>query len=198
MTFFNSISVDNYGMVIFSFSVIFLGSSLLFSLKTKQRIAFIQSYSIPQPIIQKFHERYPELTSEQIETIVMGLKIYFQCYLEKNTFVSMPSRAVDMLWHEFILSTKEYHRFCQQAFGKFFHHTSEEMVALYSSKGNANFEMGNGMQTVWLFSCEYEQINSFNPNQLPLLFSIDTELAIEKGFKYELEKCAKYWGKVVK
>lgn len=35
----------------------------------------------------------------------------------------MPSRAVDEAWHGLILCTVRYHAFCEQAYGRFMHHT---------------------------------------------------------------------------
>jgi len=33
-----------------------------------------------------------------------------------------PSREVDALWHNFILNTRSYHRFCQAVYGEYLHH----------------------------------------------------------------------------
>jgi hypothetical protein len=45
------------------------------------------------------------------------------------------SYLVDLVWHEFILFTQYYHRFCTEKFGKFIHHTP-------SSKANKdNFSL---------------------------------------------------------
>jgi len=44
-------------------------------------------------------------------------------YLCSKTQQSLtPSRTVDNIWHEFILFTRLYHKFCIQNFGKFIHH----------------------------------------------------------------------------
>ena len=37
-----------------------------------------------------------------------------------------PSLIVDMAWHEFILFTRAYDKFCQQQFGRFIHHQPED------------------------------------------------------------------------
>lgn len=31
-------------------------------------------------------------------------------------------RMIDQMWHEFILSTQDYHQFCQDYFGEYLHH----------------------------------------------------------------------------
>ena len=37
-----------------------------------------------------------------------------------------PSLIVDLGWHEFILFTKTYEKFCSKELGKFIHHTPDE------------------------------------------------------------------------
>lgn len=49
------------------------------------------------------------------------LKRYFVLVLHGHKH-SMRSKSVDTLWHNFILNTKGYREFCQDAFGKFVDH----------------------------------------------------------------------------
>ena len=37
--------------------------------------------------------------------------------------LGMPSRAVDVAWHESILLTRDYHAFCEEAFDHYLHHS---------------------------------------------------------------------------
>jgi hypothetical protein len=89
----------------------------------------------------------------------------------------MPSQAVDDLWHEFILYTKAYDAFCQQAFGGFLHHTPA--VVLGADKQN-----NEGLRRVWWHACKEENIDPAKPLRLPLLFAIDAKLGISGGFVY--------------
>ncbi|HEV7399147.1 MAG TPA: hypothetical protein VGN84_02650 [Solirubrobacterales bacterium] len=41
----------------------------------------------------------------------------------------MPSRLVDEAWHEFILDSLSYTRFCEVAFGGYLHHTPDEAMS---------------------------------------------------------------------
>lgn len=41
----------------------------------------------------------------------------------------MPSQAVDEAWHEFILDSLSYTRFCDVAFGAYLHHTPDEAMS---------------------------------------------------------------------
>lgn len=48
-------------------------------------------------------------------------KFLFLCARFKHPLV--PSPAIDSIWHDFILHTREYQKFCSQNFGCFIHHT---------------------------------------------------------------------------
>jgi hypothetical protein len=37
--------------------------------------------------------------------------------------IHLEMKEIDDMWHTFLLFTKEYHSFCQQYLGQFFHHT---------------------------------------------------------------------------
>ena len=89
----------------------------------------------------------------------------------------MPSVVADSLWHEFILYTREYQRFCRRAFGGFLHHTPA--VVLSDDKKN-----NEGLRRVWWYTCKYENIDPKNPTRLPLLFALDAKLNIPNGFVY--------------
>jgi hypothetical protein len=89
----------------------------------------------------------------------------------------MPSQVADDLWHEFILYTKNYQQFCQRAFGRFLHHTPA-VVLSKDQQGNA------GIRRCWYYACQEENINPRRPSRLPLLFALDSKLAIPNGFVY--------------
>jgi hypothetical protein len=89
----------------------------------------------------------------------------------------MPSQVADDLWHEFILYTRQYDRFCKKAFGRFLHHTPA--VVLRSSRQN-----NSGLRQCWGHACKEELINPRKPSRLPLLFALDAKLDIKDGFRY--------------
>ena len=43
-------------------------------------------------------------------------------------------RAIDNMWHEFILITRDYHNFCHHYFGRFLHHEPNMRESLAYSK----------------------------------------------------------------
>jgi hypothetical protein len=122
------------------------------SLILKRRIHFIYDYTMPKSIVEKFYLHHPELSEADIQKVIDGLKMYFMCCLQKNTYSYMPSKVIDMLWHEFILNTIEYAKFCNNAFGEFLHHIPSNY------KTSENKKQG-GLKTIWQYCFQQESIN---------------------------------------
>lgn len=126
-------------------------------------------------------QHYKYLSEAEINKIMSALKLFFLMVLKnKGKQVAMPSQAVDVAWHEFILCTKDYADFCQKAFGKFLHHTPTERM-------NSSTDATNGIINVWTLACQMDNIDPENPHKLPTIFSIDSELNIKNGFHYTLD-----------
>lgn len=142
--------------------------------------SFIRNYEFPKAITIKISEVYPHLSSSELQQVMRGLKDYFYLiHISNKESVAMPSQVVDVAWHEFILFTREYARFCSKAFGRFIHHTPAEAM-------KSQVEAQIGIKRAWELSCSREQINYFNPKRLPLIFALDSRLKIKNGFNYEL------------
>lgn len=88
------------------------------------RAKYIAEYVFPASLRFKLNQAYPDLSGEQVSMILQGLRVWFQLVTANpRAQLGMPSQAVDKAWHEFILLTKNYADFCQNAFGEFLHHT---------------------------------------------------------------------------
>jgi hypothetical protein len=148
------------------------------ALRKARRAEFIRSFVLPKGLYDKLRQRRAGLSDKDCQLAGQALRQFFLAYLKSGRKpVSMPSQVTDDLWHEFILYTRNYQRFCQQAFGHFMHHTPA--VALGSvQKSNV------GLRRCWWHCCRAENINPRSPSRLPLLFAIDTKLNIEGGFRY--------------
>lgn len=159
------------------------GGVVYFRLRRVQRAQFIREYAFPERITRKLQETYPHLQTEQILDAQNALRDYFQvCRIAGRRQVAMPSQAVDVLWHEFILFTRYYKDFCQRAFGRFLHHTPAEAM---SSPEHAQ----GGIKRAWRLACRLENIKPQQPDRLPRLFALDEQLQINNGFRYQLN-CA--------
>jgi hypothetical protein len=149
------------------------------------RERYIREFILPQGLFKKLHERRPEIDPKYHSLVARGLRQFFLCHLKSGRkFVSMPSQAVDDLWHEFILYTRNYQHFCGKAFGGYLHHTP----AVELGKGQSD---DVGLKRTWRYACLEENINPRAPARLPLLFAIDAKLGIANGFRY-LPDCSKW------
>lgn len=143
-----------------------------------RRAEFIRTYKLPPGLLRKLAEHHPSLSRKECALVSRGLRQFFIAYLMSGKrFVSMPSRVADDLWHEFILYTREYKRFCRYAFGGFLHHTP---AVVLSTEKKSN----EGLRRAWWYACKYENIDPVRPTRLPLLFALDTKLNIPNGYRY--------------
>lgn len=147
----------------------------------KKREQLIKDYVFPEKILQSVKARYPHLEESQLEQVQRGLRDYFHvCNIAGKQMVAMPSQVVDIAWHEFILFTREYDRFCRQALGRFLHHTPAEAMI---SKTQAQ----KGIKIAWRLACQRSNIKPKRPATLPPLFAIDSDLDISDGFNYSID-----------
>ena len=60
------------------------------------------------------------------DLVATGLRQWLRCCaaaLRDHQVIGMPSHAVDEAWHGLILCTRRYETFCNDAYGRFMHHT---------------------------------------------------------------------------
>ena len=139
----------------------------------------VREAPLPHYLKIKLRGIYPQLSDKDIYLVERGLRQFFlACLRSKKAFVAMPSKAVDAMWHEFILHTQAYKDWCELALGWFLHHTPAEALGK-QAKGN------DGLRRAWYWACRDEAINPKAPSRLPLLFALDTKLHIEGGFAYQ-------------
>ena len=70
----------------------------------RARLRFLADVRFPAGVARKVCERYPHLSDAQAEMVLRELRTFFQVALAaRGRMVSMPSQAVDVAWHEFIL-----------------------------------------------------------------------------------------------
>ena len=166
--------------VVAALSLVVLGKVWRHS-RLGSRQDFIRGYTLPTGIFPKLQKKHPELTIKDCQLVAQALRQYFLAYLKSGfRAVAMPSQVVDDLWHEFILYTKIYDRFCGKAFGRFLHHTPAAVLGTVEAQNVA-------LRRCWTFACREEGINPKRPTRLPLLFAIDRKLNVLGGFQYALD-----------
>jgi hypothetical protein len=147
-----------------------------------QREHYIRGYVFSGTLLDALRKTHPGLTEKDEFLVARALRSFFLVHLRTaSAGIGMPSRIVDDLWHEFILDTRQYHTFCEQAFGAYFHH-------IPAAKMVPGISQDAGMRRTWRYACLEENINPEHPTRLPLLFAIDQKLAIANGNIYSLEK----------
>ena len=156
----------------------FCGAAILALWSRWQRELAVREASIPQFLKRKLRETYPHLTGKDCDLVERGLRQFFLACLRSNgRFVAMPSRAVDAMWHEFILHTRGYRDWCDLVLGRFLHHTPAEVLG-------PKAETNDGLRRAWYWACRDESIDPKKPSRLPLLFALDAKLRVANGFVY--------------
>jgi hypothetical protein len=160
----------------------FVGSWAQRQVRRAQRGDFIRRYMFPPGLLGKLRQRYPHFRAREEQYTARALRRFFLTYLHAGFApVAMPSQAADELWHEFILHTRHYERFCRQAFGRFLHHAPVAVMAPHARARNA------ALRRTWWHACLDENIDPRKPTRLPLLFALDAKLAIAGGYRYRLD-----------
>lgn len=143
-----------------------------------RRAQFIRRYVFPASVLEGLRQAYPHLDEKDAFLVARALRMFFLVHLRAGKeMIGMPSKAVDALWHAFILDTRAYHAFCRHAFGAYFHHIPADDMA----PGAASEQ---GLWRTWRFACLEENIRPDRASRLPLLFAIDEKLRIPDGHSF--------------
>jgi len=171
-------STSPVAFVILLAAALFGTSWLYGKWRTLRRAEFIRTFRWPRGLLERLEKHHAGFERKDSALVSRGLRQFFLAYLMSGKrHVSMPSQVADDLWHEFILYTREYERFCRRAFGGFLHHTPAVVLSEHRRSNE-------GLRRVWWYCCKYENIDPVNPTRLPLLFALDSKLNIPDGFVY--------------
>lgn len=114
----------------------------------------------------------------ELDLVMHGLKQFFLAHLQSGRqFFAMPSKAVGVAWHAFILHTRAYEAWCHDACGGLLHHTPAEVLG-------RDCRRNNGLRRTWYWACKEESTDPRKPSRLPLLFALDKKFAIVGGLSY--------------
>lgn len=149
--------------------------------RRRARQDYIAEYPFTTDVESALVERYRHLGKSQVERILTGLRTYIRLSEIAGTrTLAMPSQAVDVAWHAFILNTPAYAEFCHRALGRFLHHIPAEAM-------ESPTQAQDSIKRTWNLACVEEEIDPMAPDALPDLFRIDQELQIDDGFVYTLD-----------
>src|SRR4051794_37297344 len=144
-------------------------STIANKLHRNRRRTYIENYEFPTALHNKLVD---ELGSGERARIALdGLRAwYLACLYANGELIGMPSRAVDVAWHEMILRTHEYHAFCSRAFGFYLHHSPDSTLDVPMSA-----ILPSTLQVV-------------EENDLPMtLFSADEKAGVADGYSWSEE-----------
>jgi hypothetical protein len=138
----------------------------------ERRRLYIEGYSFPPALRERILEDSDVgLSSSQVSLVLDGLRAWFvACLYADGKTLGMPSRAVDVAWHEFILMTREYQSFCDEAFGYYLHHTPEQTL---------DEPMPTALRRTLLATDRQPDLSAYAG--IPLLFALDSQLGLPDG-----------------
>ena len=172
------LAVRSRGLI---FAVVPMGLLSWWALKaweSSARRQFVREAVLPRYLLTKLRAAYPQLEQRDAELVLRGLRQFFMAHLRsERRFVSMPSKIVDAAWHEFILHTQAYQRWCDAAFGGLLHHSPAEVLGRDARRND-------GLRRSWYWACKEESIDPRRPARLPLLFALDHKFGVAGGFSY--------------
>lgn len=151
---------------------------------------YIERYDFPQEVVRKWKAHYPTISNEQTKKGMLALKQFFLIIAHSKIIngkspkegFDMPSIVVDKLWHEFILSSQEYTRFCNHAYGSYLHH-QQHSEPKYKDLRDKN--ISPGLLNTYKASTDMN-IGMIAVGTLPLIFALDQIVDSANGFHYDL------------
>jgi len=158
----------------------------------QQRLRYVQAYAFQPRYHDALRVAYPKLDAEGYKHAEHALRQFFVMHLlAPGERLLMPSNLADALWHTFILDTRRYQLFCQQAFGQMFHHIpSHDMPPSAGAAGEAGRER---MQATWNAAMASKRLLPLAMlGGIPLLFALDAHSGIEGGQRFA-EADLRYW-----
>ena len=170
-------NMDGLYNIIISVFVLFLIFVLIRKDKNK-RYKYTENLNFPNSIDMALKKEFPNFTDENINLVKQGLKEYLKLYaLSSRGKIILPSLVVNLALKEFF-KTVEYQDFIKNVFKFYF---TDVLMK------NNNI-IDNDLKVVWTLTCENENINPNKPDKLPLIFSIDSQLNIENGFRFTIDE----------
>jgi hypothetical protein len=149
--------------------------------KAARRQEFVATYELPKGIGQDLKRELGE--SAEMGIAFKGFRQWLRLHVAAPGMLAMPSRAVDTLWHDFILHTEAYQDFCHHAYGRTLHHSPGRSLDAEDSE----LSNGEGIGRTFAMACQDQGIRLPSMAGIPVLFSVDTELAIPGGLQWILD-----------
>jgi hypothetical protein len=98
--------------------------------KHKEQGLWLADFDFSVPYFEDMKKRHPHLAIDEIVQAFEKLRNHFLlCWQRSPQALIMPTGLVDDCWKVMILDTRQYHKFCNCAFGKYLHHEPNGLMA---------------------------------------------------------------------
>ena len=149
--------------------------------RAARRQEFVATFVLPKGIGHRL--QYNVGRAVDIQPAILGFRQWLRLHVAAPGMLAMPSVAVDLLWHEFIVNTKAYGDFCDQAYGRMLHHAPETSLDAEQIRHLG----GQGIGRTYAMACQDQGIRLPFMTGLPRLFMVDTALAMPDGMQWILD-----------
>lgn len=131
-------------------------------------------YNFPQIVIDRVSKKYPLAGTDQLSVAFRGFLEYVNlCVAYPDKEIPMFSESVDEVWHQFILDTRSYQKFCEEHIGYFLHHVPNGSNSSYNIQ-----EERKKLKMLWMLACRHADIDPLK-GQVPDLFAADMVLNVK-------------------
>lgn len=157
------------------------------TMKWSRVSTYIEEYKFPSQVIKKWKSQYPGMTDKQQEYGEKALKQFFMIYAKSNYLnkkspdFDMPSKVADSLWHQFILASRNYHTFCDTAFGRYFHHIQHDEPKHTDLRDKT---LSQGLINTFRATKSLDKA-TWVVGTIPLVFAVDAMMNLHDGFQYD-------------
>lgn len=111
----------------------------------------------PEKVKHELKEKYPDLNPKYYMMAFDATEQYFQLHKKyPKKFLYMPSEVADLVWHGFILHTREYMNYCEKEFGEYFHHSPFEIKPKTAKEKAHAKEQLIGL---YMLACQHQDID---------------------------------------
>jgi hypothetical protein len=140
---------------------------------------FVSSYVLAEDLGRELRSQYPSLGSVAIAK--HGLRQWLRLHILSPGSLVLPSRAVFLLWHEFV-GSREFDEFAQHAYG----HLGGHRPGPDALKRRPVITDKAALALSFAMACVDEGGSPEHPSNLPTLFRVDDALGLQDGQHWEL------------
>jgi len=139
----------------------------------------VASYVLNDSLGRELRSQYPSLGSTAIAK--HGLRQWLRLHILAPESLVLPSRAVFLLWHEFV-GSRDFDDFAHHAYG----HLGERRPSPDALRRRPVTTDTAGLALSFAMACADEGALPEHPSNLPTLFRVDDALALEDGQHWAL------------